>query len=153
MKTMKLEVDAIEDELSAPVLEVAAVKEILSNPAAEWFNLGRRGRLYLRRSTLTLENEEREGLVIANVSVQGEYRRTGVFSNAVAVIEEAAARMALRFVFVEVVTNPVLIPALEKRSYTIRRTKHDPIELGEIVLPAPPDRIDAYKLISEARSK
>lgn len=69
--------------------------------------------------------------------------------NAVTVVEEAAARLGLCFVFVEAIKNPVLIPALEKRAYTIRRTQNGPIDLGDLVLPAQPDDIDAYKLVGK----
>jgi len=153
MNTMTLEVNTIEDALLDPELEVVSVKEVLSNPASLWFTLGVRGSVYLRRSTKTLENEERDGLVIANVFVRKDYRRRGVFSNAVAVVEEAAARMALGFVFVEAIENPVLIPALERLGYTILRTKPAPVELDESVQPPQQDRIDAYKLFSETRPK
>jgi hypothetical protein len=147
MEATRIEVDAIKETLVNPELEVDAIKEVLSEPDAQWFDLGGRGCVYLRRSTLTLENQKLDGLTVANVGVEKEHRRKGVFSNTVAVVEEAAALMALGFVFVEAILNPVLVPALEKRGYAIRRTTHGPVALGDLILPAPPDDIDAYKLI------
>ncbi|MGP8442374.1 hypothetical protein ACT2E5_09595 [Burkholderia vietnamiensis] len=149
---MQQEVDAVENELSNPELEVDVITEVLlSHRERRWFNLGGRGELYLRRSRRILENEECEGLDIANVGVKKKYRRNGVFSNAVSVVEEAAARMALGYVHVEAIMNPVLIPALQKRGYTVRRTRRGPVNVGEFVLPAQPDEIDAYKLIGRTR--
>ncbi|KAB0657138.1 hypothetical protein [Burkholderia diffusa] len=150
---MQLIADGLEDEPPNPALEVDVIAQVLSsNRRRKWFDLCGQGEMYLRRSRLLLAEEEREGLVIANIRVKENCQRKGVFSNAVAVVEEAVAHMGLSYVFVEVIVNPVLIPALEKRSYTIRRTKNGPIDLDGRVLPASRDVIDAYKLLSEARS-
>ncbi|MGF6664084.1 GNAT superfamily N-acetyltransferase [Paraburkholderia atlantica] len=103
--------------------------------------------MYLRQSTLVLEGESRCGLDIANVGVREQYRRQGVLSNAIDIVEEAAARMGLGYVLVEHILNPVLVPALERRGFTIVRHKSAPVVVGTITFPARKDSIDAYKLI------
>ncbi|MGF6465264.1 N-acetylglutamate synthase-like GNAT family acetyltransferase [Paraburkholderia youngii] len=104
--------------------------------------------MYLRQSTLVLEGESRCGLEIANVGVREQYRRQGVLSSAICIVEEAAARMGLGFVFVESILNPVLVPALERRGFTIVRHKSEAVVVGSITFPPRRDSADAYKLIN-----
>lgn len=130
-----------------PKLDAVVITETLSRCDRHWFNLAGRGEIYLRRSTLVLEGASRYGLEIANVGVRERYRRQGVLSNAVGMVEEAAAHMGLGYVLVENILNPVLVPALEKLGYTVVQHKSKPEVVGDLTIPPGRDTVEAYKLI------
>jgi GNAT superfamily N-acetyltransferase len=128
--------------------EADVVLKALSRNDRHWFDLAGRGGIYLRRSKMVLKNEERHGLHIVNVGVSEEYRRQGVFSSAVGVVEEAAAHMNVGYVFVETILNPVLVPALKKLGYTVVRRNHAPIVIDGNTFHSMRETVEAYKFIN-----
>jgi hypothetical protein len=128
-------------------LEAASIVRALSKQNRQWIDLAGRGEIYLRRAAMELHSRERSGLAIANVGVKVEYRRQGVFSNAVKVVERAAALMGLECVYVEDILNPVLVPALEERGYTIVRHRHNPIMIDGHTLHSMGENIEAYRFL------
>lgn len=137
-----------EDVWSLPLLNVVSIAEALpAPPRRRDFDLHGRGEIYLRRSRRTFEVAEMQGLDIARVEVGEEFRRKGVFSAAVSVVEQAAKQMGLGYVFVENIYNPGLVLAIEKLGYTVQWTESGPANLGQMVFTSPEPAVHAYKLI------